>query len=190
VSTFVKGLAWTVAFLSGVATIFALFGGQQWLEQQGWTLAPSTAPDTGVTEQATDPTPDASGTATAESEETEAAEPEPVDTRPQEADGVASAWASVSAWSERTFDNLLWGIVAFGVSMLVAGAAGALIAAAQYWIYIVLAFFQWTLAVILVGAVVAMGFMLHGADPGYLGWFIALTVISAPLGYFVHDEYG
>lgn len=185
-STFVKGLAWTVAFLSGVATIFALFGGQQWLEQQGWTLAPSTAPDTSVTEQATDPTPDA----TTEAEETEAAEPEPVDTGAQEADGVASAWASVSAWSERTFDNLLWGIVAFGVSMLVAGAAGALIAAAQYWVYIVLAFFQWALAVILLGVVVAMGFLLHGADPGYLGWFIALTVISAPLGYFVHDEYG
>jgi hypothetical protein len=35
VSTFVKGLAWIVAFLSGAATIFALFGGQQWLEQQG-----------------------------------------------------------------------------------------------------------------------------------------------------------
>jgi hypothetical protein len=186
VSTFVKGLAWTVAFLSGVATIFALFGGQQWLEQQGWTLAPSTAPDNSVTEQATDPTPDA----TTEAEETEAAEQEPVDTGAQEADGVASAWASVSAWSERTFDNLLWGIVAFGVSMLLAGAAGALVAASYAPIYYIVAFFQWALAVILAGVVVAVGILLHGADPGYLGWFIALTVISAPLGYFVHDEYG
>jgi hypothetical protein len=186
VSTFVKGLAWIVAFLSGVATIFALFGGQQWLEQQGWTLAPSTAPDTTVTEQATEPTPDDTAETT-EAETTQEAEPTPDAQGPN---GVASTWASASAWSERTFDNLLWGIVAFGVSMLLAGAAGALIAASYAPIYYIVAFFQWALAVILLGVVVAMGFLLHGADPGYLGWFIALTVISAPLGYFVHDEYG
>ena len=189
-STFVKGLAWTVALLSGFATIFALFGGQQWLEQQGWTLAPSATPNVEVVEQATSATPDA---ATDQPAETAGAGSDPEDQgSPAPAtggSGLASTWAAVNDWSERTFDNLLWGIAAIGVSMLVAGAAGALIAAAQYAISYFGAFFQRVFAVALLGAVVAMGFLLHGADPGYLAWFLVLTVISVPLGYFVSYEF-
>jgi hypothetical protein len=29
-----------------------------------------------------------------------------------------------------------------------------------------------------------MGVLLHAADPGYLLWFIILTALSAPVGFF------
>lgn len=193
-STFVKGLAWTVALLSGIATIFALFGGQQWLEQQGWTLAPSATPNVEVAEQSTPATDDTTtpDTATDDPTETADAAPDPEDQgSPAAADsGLASTWAAANAWSERTFDNLLWGITAIGVSMLIAGAAGAVLAAVEYAISGFAVFFGWVFAVVLLGAVVAMGFLLHGADTGYLVWFIVLTGISAPLGFFVKDEFG
>ncbi|MDN3242763.1 hypothetical protein [Glycomyces tritici] len=190
-STFVKGLAWTVALLSGIATIFALFGGQQWLEQQGWTLAPSATPNVEVVEQTTSATPDAPTDDPAETEAAESDSENQGSPAPTTADSaLASAWAAVNAWSERTFDNLLWGIVAIGVSMLVAGAAGALFAAAQYAISGLAAFFQRVFGVVLLAVVVAMAFLLLGAESGYLVWFLVLTGISVPLGYFVSDEFG
>ncbi|MDA1360113.1 hypothetical protein O1R50_10780 [Glycomyces luteolus] len=185
-STFVKGLAWTVAFLSGVATIFALFGGQQWLEQQGWTLAPSTDPDINAVEQTTEATSD-----TSQATEIESAEQESTDDN-DTAQAPEFTFASLRAWSDEVFANLLWGIAAVGCSMLVAGSAGALVSAAQIPISYFVAFLQWVLAIACVAAVILMGFLLHGADPGYLVWFCVLTGISAPLGFMVHDiaEYG
>lgn len=187
-STFVKGLAWTVALLSGIATIFALFGGQQWLEQQGWTLAPGAAPTDApveqVTDTASDPTEQVTESAGAEQETADEGTSASAAAEPT----LASRWASVRAWSDGVFANLLWGIVAVGVSMLLAGAAGALVAAAQYPISYLLAAFQWLLGIALLGVVVAVGFLLHGSDSGYLVWFIVLTGISAPLGFFVKDE--
>lgn len=178
-STFVKGLAWFVAFLSGVATIFALFGGQQWLEQQGWTLAP----DADTAEQTAEATPDDEADQASESEGTEG---DDTAQEPAEQD-AASAWASVRTWSEDVFVNPLWGIVAIGLSMLLAGSAGALVSHAQIPIYYFVAFLQWVLAIICVAVVVLMGILLHGADPGYLVWFIVLTGISAPLGFIAPD---
>jgi hypothetical protein len=173
VSTFVKGLAWTVALLSGIATIFALFGGQQWLEQQGWTLAPSTAQSTETAE----PT---------ESEGTQEATADTGDPAPESSDpGTDLSWDGAVAWSERTFDNPLWGITAIGVSMLIAGAAGALILHASAPLDALAGFFQSLLALVCIAAVVLMGILLHAADPGYLVWFIILTAVSAPLGFFV-----
>jgi hypothetical protein len=174
VSTFVKGLAWIVAFLSGVATIFALFGGQQWLEQQGWTLAP----DTDTAEQTTDEE---------QATESEGAEQETADeggTAQEPSDpGPDLSWAGVLAWSEGTFDNLLWGIAAIGFSMLVAGAAGALVLHTFAQIDALPGFFLCLLALICVAVVVLVGILLHAADPGYLVWFIILTAVSAPLGF-------
>jgi len=40
VKTFAIGFAWFVALLSSLATVFAIFGGQQWLEAKGWSLDP------------------------------------------------------------------------------------------------------------------------------------------------------
>lgn len=173
-STFVKGLAWFVAFLSGVATIFALFGGQQWLEQQGWTLAP----DANTAGQTAEATPDDEADQASESE---GAEGDDAAQESTEQDS-ASAWASVRTWSEDVFANPLWGIVAIGLSMLLAGSAGALIAHGTIY-FDAAAFFQWVLAIICIAVVVTMGILLHGADPGYLVWFIVLTAISAPLGF-------
>lgn len=187
-STFVKGLAWTVALISGIATIFALFGGQQWLEQQGWTLAPSAAPADAPVDQVTDTVSDPTGQATesagAEQDNADEGTSASETTEPT----LASRWASVRAWSAGTFDNLFWGIVAIGVSMLLAGSAGAIVASVQYTISYFLAALQWVLAIALLGVVVAVGFLLHGSDSGYLVWFIALTGISAPLGFFVQEE--
>ncbi|MFG3342132.1 hypothetical protein [Glycomyces sp. NPDC048151] len=164
-SAFVKGLAWTVAFLSGVATVFALFGGQQWLEEKGWTLAPSTA-------QTTEADPGETVT-----EDTGAEGQEPSD------EGAGFSWDAVLAWSEGTFDNLLWGIAAIGCSMLIAGAAGALVLHATAAIDAVGGFFLIFFALLCVAAVIVMGILLHAADPGYLVWFIILTAVSAPVGF-------
>ncbi|MEU5153582.1 hypothetical protein [Glycomyces sp. NPDC021274] len=173
-STFVKGLAWTVALLSGIATIFALFGGQQWLEQQGWTLAPSAAQNTGTVE----PDPTGSEGTQQQTAETGGTVPEPSDPGPD------LSWDGAVAWSEHTFDNLLWGIVAIGVAMLVSGAAGALILHTTAAIDAAGGFFLGLLALVCIAAVVLLGFLLHAADPGYLVWFIILTAVSAPLGFF------
>lgn len=173
-STFVKGLAWFVAFLSGVATIFALFGGQQWLEQQGWTLAPGA--DTA--EQTAAATPGDEADQTSESEATEADDTAQDSTEHD----PEFTWASVRAWSADVFGNPLWGIAAIGFSMLIAGAAGALILHGSLF-YDAADFFKWVLAIICIVAVVIMGILLHGADPGYLVWFIVLTAVSAVLGF-------
>ncbi len=169
--TFAIGFAWMVALLSGLATIFALFGGQQWLEQKGWTL------DTSATADATTDTTTADAT-TPEPEPTETSNPagEPSGT---DWDGV---WAGMTTWSAETFDNPLWGITAIGVSMLLAVAMGSLIAHALIPMSAFTGFFQWLLAVACAVAVVVMGVLLHTADPGYLVWFIILTVISVPVG--------
>jgi hypothetical protein len=173
VSTFVKGLAWIVAFLSGVATIFALFGGQQWLEQRGWTLAP----DTNAVEQTT------GGEQTTESEGAEQETAEGGTAQEPSDSGPDLSWDGVLAWSEGTFDNLLWGIAAIGVAMLLAGAAGALILHTFAQIDALPGFFLCLLALICIAAVVLLGILLHAADPGYLIWFIILTAVSAPLGF-------
>lgn len=175
-STFVKGLAWFVALLSGIATIFALFGGQQWLEQQGWTLAP----DANAVEQTADTTPDDETDQASESEGTKPTTEE--DDTAQEPKGQELTWAGVRTWSEDVFDNLLWGIAAIGFSMLIAGAAGALILHGSLFIDVG-DFFKCLLAIICIAIVVIMGILLHGADPGYLVWFIVLTVLSALLGF-------
>jgi hypothetical protein len=173
-STFVKGLAWTVALLSGIATIFALFGGQQWLEQQGWTLAPSAAPTTEAVETAESEDTPQEAAATSGTGDTE---PEPSDT------GTGFSWDGVIAWSERTFDNPLWGIAAIGGSMLLAGIAGALCLHATSPITVLGGILLGLLGLVCAAAVILVGFLLHAADPGYLGWFVILTVFSAPLGY-------
>jgi hypothetical protein len=159
-----------VALLSGLATIFALFGGQQWLEQKGWTL------DTNATAEATTET--STDTATPEPDPTETPGPagEPSET---DWDGV---WAGMTTWSAETFDNPLWGITAIGVSMLLAVAMGALIVHALIPMSAVSGFFQWLLALVCAAAVVLMGVLLHSADPGYLIWFIILTVVSVLIG--------
>lgn len=164
--TFVDFFLWTVAVLSGLVTILALFGGQRWLEQKGWAL------NSGATIEATD---------------SDAVSPEPAGDSGSVADSSGTdwdgIWASTTSWSAETFDNVLWGIVAIGVSMLLAAAAGALIEIASVPYSNVAAFFQVVLAVVCAAAVAVMGILLHAADPGYLGWFIALTVISVPVGY-------
>jgi hypothetical protein len=167
-STFVKGLAWTVALLSGIATIFALFGGQQWLEQQGWTLAPSTATTTENVETA----------------ESEGAPQTTGDTAQEPSDrGLDLSRDGILAWSERTFDNVLWGIAAIGASMLLAGGAGALFLHMTAAIDAVEGFFLGLFGTICLAAVVVVGILLHAADPAYLVWLIILTVLSAPAGF-------
>jgi hypothetical protein len=165
VKAFANVFAWLIAVLSGLATLFALFGGQQWLEEQGWTLAPSTSPQA--------PTED--GTATADEATA------PVDDPAGSGEGVA--WNAVVAWSEQSFANPLWGIVAIGVSMLLALAAGALLAHATAPLSGVAAIFQMILALVCAAVIVLAGILLHAADPGYIVWLVVLAVISVGLGF-------
>jgi hypothetical protein len=165
VKAFANGFAWLIAVLSGIATLFALFGGQQWLEEQGWTLAPSTSSET----------PSEGGTATAD----EATEPSDA---PAESDG-GEGRSDVVAWSEQAFANPLWGIVAIGGSMLLALAAGALIAHAAAPISGVAATLQTILALVCAAAIVLAGVLLHAADSGYIVWLVILAVISAGVGF-------
>jgi hypothetical protein len=172
VKAFASVFAWLIAVLSGLATLFALFGGQQWLEERGWTLAPppsSQAP----TEQVT-ATED--GTATADDATAPAGDPAASD------EGLA--WNDVLAWSEQAFANPLWGIVAIGVSMLIALAVGSLVAHATAPVSDVAAAFQMILALVCAAVIVLAGVLLHAADPGYLVWLVILAVISAGLGFF------
>ena len=162
---FAQVFAWLIAVLSGLATLFALFGGQQWLEEQGWTLAPSTSSQA--------PTED--GTPTADDATAPVDDPAGSDEGP--------GWNDVVAWSEQAFANPLWGIVAIGGSMLLALAVGALVAHATAPISGVAATFQMILALICAAAIVLAGILLHAADAGYIVWLVILAVISAGLGF-------
>lgn len=162
---FANVFAWLIAVLSGLATLFALFGGQQWLEEQGWTLAPS----------ASSQAPTEDGTATAD--DATAPIDDPVGT------DEGKSWNDVVAWSEEAFANPLWGIVAIGGSMLLALAVGALVAHATAQISGVAATFQIILALICAAVIVLAGVLLHAADAGYVVWLVILAVISAGLGF-------
>jgi hypothetical protein len=170
VKAFAHVFAWLIAVLSGLATLFALFGGQQWLEERGWTLAPP----------ASSQAPADDATATADSTATD--DPTaPIDD--QAGPDAGAAWNDVVAWSEQAFMNPLWGIVAIGVSMLLALAVGALVAHATAPVSGVAATFQMILALICATVIVIAGILLHTADPGYIVWLLILAVISAGLGF-------
>jgi hypothetical protein len=193
VKTFAIGFAWFVGVLSGIATIFALFGGQQWLEEQGWTLSPSTASESVDAYNSGDPGADdqsasseiegaqqessSPGVGTADGASEGGAEQDGSDS------GVEGVWAAMTSWSASTFDNLFWGIVAIGLSMLVSGVVGIVLFGVVDGIDFSERFFPALIALIGTAVVVLAGMLLHTADGGYVLWLIILTSVCAVGGF-------
>jgi hypothetical protein len=190
------GFAWFIGVLSGIATIFALFGGQQWLDEKGWTLSPSTATESVAAADA-DNSGDSGAnddqSAGSETEGAETASPsgegataDVADDGPDQADsssGLDGAWAATTSWSATTFDNLFWGIVAIGLSMLISGVVGVVLWAVVDGIDFSERFFPTLLALVSTAVVVLAGILLHTADAGYMLWFIILTSVCAVGGF-------
>jgi hypothetical protein len=195
VRTFAIGFAWFIGVLSGIATIFALFGGQQWLDEKGWTLSPSTAAESVAADadNSGDPGADDDQTTGSETEGAETATPSgdatADDTSDDGADqagsgsGIEGAWAAMNSWSASTFDNLFWGIVAIGLSMLLSGVVGVVLWAVVDGIDFAERFFPVLLSLVGTAVVVIAGMLLHTADAGYMLWFIILTSVCAVGGF-------
>ena len=188
------GFAWFIGVLSGIATIFALFGGQQWLDEKGWTLSPSTATESVAADADNSGDSDAddqsSGTETegagTESPSSDGATADVADDGADQADsasGLDGAWAATTSWSASTFDNLFWGIVAIGISMLISGVVGVVLWAVVDGIDFSERFFPTLLALVSTAVVVLAGILLHTADAGYMLWFIILTSVCAVGGF-------
>ncbi|GAA2165418.1 hypothetical protein GCM10010403_41660 [Glycomyces rutgersensis] len=189
------GFAWFIGVLSGIATIFALFGGQQWLDEKGWTLSPSTATESVAADadDSGDPGVDDDQSAGSETEGAETASPsgegataDVADDGADQADsasGLDSAWVATTSWSASTFDNLFWGIVAIGISMLISGVVGVVLWAVVDGIDFSERFFPTLLALVSTAVVVLAGILLHTADAGYMLWFIILTSVCAVGGF-------
>lgn len=180
------GFAWFIGVLSGIATIFALFGGQQWLDERGWTLSPSTATESVAAdnsgESATD---DRSTDSATEGAQTESPSGESDDGADQagSGSGIEGAWAAMNSWSASTFDNLFWGIVAIGLSMLLSGVVGVVLWAVVDGLDFAERFFPVLLSLVGTAVVVIAGMLLHTADAGYMLWFIILTSVCAVGGF-------
>jgi hypothetical protein len=193
VKTFAIGFAWFVGVLSGIATIFALFGGQQWLEEQGWTLSPSVASESADADNSGSPGADDQSVSSeiegVQQESSSSSEGTADGTSEDGADqadsdsGVASVWAAMTSWSASTFDNLFWGIVAIGLSMLVSGVVGMLLFAVVDGIDLSERFFPTLFALVGTAVVVLAGMLLHTADGGYVLWLIILTSVCAVGGF-------
>jgi hypothetical protein len=185
------GFAWFIGVLSGIATIFALFGGQQWLDEKGWTLSPSTATESVAADadNSADPGADDDQSAGSETEGAETASPSveaASDDGADQADsdsGFDDVWAATTSWSASTFDNLFWGIVAIGLSMLISGVVGVVLFAVVDGIDFSERFFPTLLALVSTAVVVLAGILLHTADAGYMLWFIILTSVCAVGGF-------
>jgi hypothetical protein len=185
------GFAWFIGVLSGIATIFALFGGQQWLDEKGWTLSPSTATESVAADadNSADPGADDDQSASSETEGAETASPSveaASDDGADQADsdsGFDDVWAATTSWSASTFDNLFWGIVAIGLSMLISGVVGVVLFAVVDGIDFSERFFPTLLALVSTAVVVLAGILLHTADAGYTLWFIILTSVCAVGGF-------
>jgi hypothetical protein len=177
--------------LSGIATIFALFGGQQWLDEKGWTLSPSTATESVAADadNSGDPGADDDQSAGSETEGAETASPSDEAASDDGADqadsdsGFDDVWAATTSWSASTFDNLFWGIVAIGLSMLISGVVGVVLFAVVDGIDFSERFFPTLLALVSTAVVVLAGILLHTADAGYMLWFIILTSVCAVGGF-------
>lgn len=184
------GFAWFIGVLSGIATIFALFGGQQWLDEKGWTLSPSTATESVAADadNSADPSAD-DQSAGSETEGAETASPSDEAASDDGADqadsdsGFDDVWAATTSWSASTFDNLFWGIVAIGLSMLISGVVGVVLFAVVDGIDFSERFFPTLLALVSTAVVVLAGILLHTADAGYMLWFIILTSVCAVGGF-------
>jgi hypothetical protein len=185
------GFAWFIGVLSGIATIFALFGGQQWLDEKGWTLSPSTATESVAADadNSADPGADDDQSASSETEGAETASPSDEAASDDGADqadsdsGFDDVWAATTSWSASTFDNLFWGIVAIGLSMLISGVVGVVLFAVVDGIDFSERFFPTLLALVSTAVVVLAGILLHTADAGYTLWFIILTSVCAVGGF-------
>lgn len=185
------GFAWFIGVLSGIATIFALFGGQQWLDEKGWTLSPSTATESVAADadNSADPGADDDQSAGSETEGAETASPSDEAASDDGADqadsdsGFDDVWAATTSWSASTFDNLFWGIVAIGLSMLISGVVGVVLFAVVDGIDFSERFFPTLLALVSTAVVVLAGILLHTADAGYMLWFIILTSVCAVGGF-------
>jgi hypothetical protein len=185
------GFAWFIGVLSGIATIFALFGGQQWLDEKGWTLSPSTATESVAADadNSADPGADDDQSAGSETEGAETASPSDEAASDDGADqadsdsGFDDVWAATTSWSASTFDNLFWGIVAIGLSMLISGVVGVVLFAVVDGIDFSERFFPTLLALVSTAVVVLAGILLHTADAGYTLWFIILTSVCAVGGF-------
>lgn len=185
------GFAWFIGVLSGIATIFALFGGQQWLDEKGWTLSPSTATESVAADadNSADPGADDDQSASSETEGAETASPSDEAASDDGADqadsdsGFDDVWAATTSWSASTFDNLFWGIVAIGLSMLISGVVGVVLFAVVDGIDFSERFFPTLLALVSTAVVVLAGILLHTADAGYMLWFIILTSVCAVGGF-------
>jgi hypothetical protein len=185
------GFAWFIGVLSGIATIFALFGGQQWLDEKGWTLSPSTATESVAADadNSGDPGADDDQSAGSETEGAETASPSDEAASDDGADqagsdsGFDDVWAATTSWSASTFDNLFWGIVAIGLSMLISGVVGVVLFAVVDGIDFSERFFPTLLALVSTAVVVLAGILLHTADAGYMLWFIILTSVCAVGGF-------
>lgn len=184
------GFAWFIGVLSGIATIFALFGGQQWLDERGWTLSPSTATESVAADNSGESATDDQSTDSAtEGAQTESPSGESDDASDDGADqagsgsGIEGAWAAMKSWSASTFDNLFWGIVAIGLSMLLSGVVGVVLWAVVDGLDFAERFFPVLLSLVGTAVVVIAGMLLHTADAGYMLWFIILTSVCAVGGF-------
>jgi hypothetical protein len=189
------GFAWFIGVLSGIATIFALFGGQQWLDEKGWTLSPSTATesvaaadadnsgDSGTDDQSAGSETEGAETASPSADSTADDASDDGADQADSASGLDGAWAATTSWSASTFDNLFWGIVAIGLSMLISGVVGVVLWAVVDGIDFSERFFPTLLALVSTAVVVLAGILLHTADAGYMLWFIILTSVCAVGGF-------
>lgn len=194
--TLAIGFAWLVSLLSGIVTIFALFGGQQWLESNGWTINPNVH-----TVEATEtPAADADATTGAE-QKTAAGDPTPEvtttgttaspDAGPGREDSALDRIAAVSTALIDTgaglFDNWLQAFLSVIILTTFALTSGVLVADA-YWNFGARRFFDIVGTVILATVAVYLGFIVGAIATGWIAWYVIASVVAAIVGYFVADE--
>jgi len=168
VTTLLKGLAWTIALLSGIATLFALFGGQQWLESKGWTLDPEVS---AVEQTAEEPDDELTAKAVSGRE-----------------GGDGFEVSAVGDWAVRTldgpFDNFFWAFIIVNLLTLAAAGAGALALYATADDGFA-QFFEVTGILILGSIAVYLGFVVHTVSPGWLAWYMVASILAAVIGFFL-----
>lgn len=192
--TFAIGFAWFVSLLSGIVTIFALFGGQQWLEANGWTLNPNVQ----TVEQTTE-TPSAEADETTGGEETATGGPTAEITTPaagpdagaDRRDNALDHIAAVTDWLIDTgkglFETWLLALLSVVVLTTFAMTSGVLTADA-YWNFGARRFFDVVGVVLLASIAVYFGFIVGAIDPGWTAAYIVASALAAVVGWFVADE--
>jgi hypothetical protein len=192
VKTLAIGFAWLVSLLSGIVTIFALFGGQQWLEANGWTLNPNV--------QSVEQTTETASVEATGGEETATSDPTPEATTPgatadpgdggDRQDNTLDRIAAVSDWlidtGEGLFDTWLVAFISVVILTTFALTSGVLTADA-YWNFGGRRFFDVAGVVLLASIAVYFGFIVGAIDPGWIAWYIIASVLAGFVGWLVAD---